>query len=41
MAGDESRTFYFFNDTINIKNAPNNIKTNGKPYKTILITMIM
>ena len=41
IAGDECRTFYFFNDTINIKNAPNNIKRNGKPYKTILITVII
>ena len=41
IAGDECRTFYFFNDTINIKNAPSNIKRNGKPYKTILITVII
>ena len=34
----KNRTYYFFNDIINIKNFdPNNIKIDEKPYKNILI----
>ena len=37
----KSRTYYFFNDIINIKNfGPNNIKTGEKSYKNILIYYI-
>ena len=34
----KNRTYYFFNDMINIENFdPNNIKTDEKSYKNILI----
>ena len=34
----KNRTYYFFNDTINIKSFdPNNIKIDEKSYKNILI----
>ena len=34
----KNRTYYFFNDTINIKSFdPNNIKIDAKSYKNILI----
>ena len=34
----KNRIYYFFNDTINIKNFdPNNIKIDEKSYKNILI----
>ena len=37
----KSRTYYFFNDMINIKNFdPNNIKLDKKSYKNILIYYI-
>ena len=37
----KNHTHYFFNDIINIKNAdPNNIKTDEKSYKNILIYYI-
>ena len=36
-----NRTYYFFNDIINIKNFnPNNIKIDEKSYKNILIYYI-
>ena len=35
------RTYYFFNDIINMKNFdPNNIKIDEKSYKDILITTL-
>ena len=37
----KNRTYYFFNDIINIKNFdPNNIKIDEKSYKNILIYYI-
>ena len=37
----KNRTYYFFDDIINIKNFdPNNIKVDGKSYKNILIYYI-
>ena len=37
----KNRPYYFFDDTINIKNFdPNNIKIDEKPYKNILIYCI-
>ena len=37
----KNRTYYFFNDIINIENFdPNNIKVDEKPYKDILIYYI-
>ena len=37
----KSSTYYFFNEIINIKNFdPNNIKTDEKSYKNILIYYI-
>ena len=37
----KNRTYYFFNDIINLKNFdPNDIKTNEKSYKDILIYYI-
>ena len=36
----KNRTYYFFNDMINIKNVdPNKIERDKKPYKNIPITM--
>ena len=37
----KKHTYYFFNDTINIKNVdPNNVKIDGKSYKNIVIYYI-
>ena len=37
----KNRTYYFFDDIVSIKNFdPNNIKTDEKPYKNILIYCI-
>ena len=36
----KNRTYYFFNDMINIKNFnPNNIKIDEKSYKNVLINI--
>ena len=37
----KNRTYYFFNDIINVKSFdPNNIKMDEKSYKNILITTL-
>ena len=37
----KNRTYYFFNDIINVKSLdPNNIKMDEKSYKNILITTL-
>ena len=37
----KNRTYYFFNEIINIKNFdPNNIKTDEKSYKNIFFTIL-